>query len=332
MDYAYGAFQVSPIVPVTVLARSRWRRQVTAIESGRARLTIATYNVLNLSADSTDDRQRTLVASQIVRALRAPDILALQEIQDSSGERDDGVVDARPTLRELARAVIAAGGPAYAYFDVAPADKRPGGAPGGNIRNAFFFDSARVKLVSHRALTPAVLAAASGPDPAAFAASRDPLEAVFEFAGRRIIAINNHLTSRYGSTPVFGAVQPWVQAGEAEREAQVRALRAYVGTLVDLDPGARVVVLGDMNTFETSDDLAAILPGTSPLLTNLIARVAQPERYSYIFEGNSQALDHIFVTRNLAAAAQADVVHLNVDFPSEGPASDHDPVVAGFRW
>lgn len=332
MDYAYGAFQVSPIAPVAVIARSGWRREVTAIERRPGRLIVATYNVLNLSADSSDDLQRTGLASQIVRALGAPDILALQEIQDSSGEQDDGVVDARPTLRALARAVIAAGGPVYAHLDVPPTDGRPGGAPGGNIRNAFFYDSARVKLLSYRSLTPGILAAAAAPDPAAFTESRDPLEAVFEFSGRRITAINNHLTSRYGSTPVFGAVQPWVQAGEAEREAQARALRAYVSSLVDADPGAQVVVLGDMNTFETSDDLSEILPGAPPLLTNLIAQVAQPERYSYIFEGNSQALDHIFVTRNLATAAAADVVHLNVDFPSDPPASDHDPVVAGFLW
>ncbi len=332
MDYAFGAFQVTPIAPVAVVARSGWRPEVTAIVGSPARLTVATYNVLNLSADSSDELQRMRLAAQIVGALRAPDILALQEIQDSSGERDDGVVDARPTLGALTQAVIAAGGPAYAYRDVPPADQRPGGAPGGNIRNAFFYDSARVRLVSYRSLTPAILAAATAPDPAAFAQSRDPLEAVFEFSGRRIIAINNHLTSRYGSTPVFGAVQPWIQAGEGERESQVLALRAYVSRLVRVDSGAQVVVLGDMNTVETSDDLSAILPGEPPLLTNLIGRVALPERYSYIFEGNSQALDHIFVTPNLAAAAQADVVHVNVDFPSDRPASDHDPVVAGFRW
>ncbi len=332
MDYAYGAFQVSPVAPVLITARSRWRPEATTLAKGSARLTIATYNVLNLSADSSDDRQRAHLASQIVRALRAPDILALQEIQDASGERDDGVVDARPTLRELAASVIAAGGPSYAYLDVPPVDKRPGGAPGGNIRNAFLYDSARVKLVSHRSLARPILAASAAPAPAAFAESRDPLEAVFQFSGRRITVINNHLTSRYGSTPVFGAVQPWIQAGEAEREAQVRSLHAYVKGLVDADSGAQVVVLGDMNTFELSDDLSAILPGVPPLLTNLISRVPEPERYSYNFEGNSQTLDHIFVTRNLAAAAAVDVVHLNVDFPSERPASDHDPVIAGFRW
>jgi len=332
MGYAYGAFQVSPVAPVVVAGRSGWRREITALARGPARLTIASYNVLNLGADSADRGQRARVAAQIVRALRAPDILAFQEIQDSSGERDDGVVDARPTLRALARAVSAAGGPTYAYLDVPPVDNRPGGAPGGNIRNAFFYDSTRVKLVSYRSLTPGILAAATAPDPNAFAESRDPLEAVFEFSGHRITTINNHLTSRYGSTPVFGAVQPWVQAGEAEREAQVRALRAYVSGLVDADPGAEVVVLGDMNTFELSDDLSAILPGVPPLLSNLISRVPEPERYTYNFEGNSQTLDHIFVTRNLAAAAEVDVVHLNVDFPSESPASDHDPVIAGFRW
>ena len=332
MDYAYGAFQVSPVAPLVVVQRSRWRREVTDLRKDRARLTIATYNVLNLGADDTDRRQRARLASQIVQALGAPDILALQEIQDSSGERDDGVVDARPTLRALARSVSEVGGPAYAHLEVAPADKRPGGAPGGNIRNAFLYDSSRVRLVSYRSLTPAILATIPSADPAAFVDARDPLEAVFEFSGRRIVAINNHLTSRYGSTPVFGAVQPWVQAGEAERAAQVRALHAYVGSLAGADPDSRVVVLGDMNTFETSDDLAAVLPGAPPLLTNLILGVPEPERYTYNFEGNSQALDHIFVTGNLAAAAEVDVVHLNVDFPSEQRASDHDPLVAGFRW
>jgi predicted extracellular nuclease len=332
MDYAYGAFQVRPTGPVVVTARSGWCPEVTELTRAPGRLAIASYNVLNLGADSSDDRQRERLAGQIVRSLRSPDILALQEVQDSSGERDDGVVDGRPTLRALAAAVQAAGGPAYAHVEVAPVNGRPGGAPGGNIRNAFLYDSGRVRLVAYRALTSAVLAAAGAADPAAFAESRDPLEAIFEFEGRRIIVINNHLTSRYGSTPVFGAVQPWVEAGEAEREAQVRALRAYVGDLVRRGAGARVIVLGDMNTFDFSDDLSALLPGRPRLLTNLVSRIEPAQRYTYIFEGNSQALDHIFVTASLAASAEVDIVHLNGDFAWDTEASDHDPVVARFSW
>lgn len=331
MGYAYGAFQVSPVEPVQILERSGWRPEVTSLVRTPGQLAIASYNVLNLSADSSDERQRKLLGAQIARALRSPDIIALQEIQDASGERDDGVVDARPTLRELARAVARAGGPVYAYVDVPPANGRPGGAPGGNIRTAFFYDSSRVRLISHRSLTRSVLAAAGAPDPSAFAESRDPLEGVFEFRGQRITLINNHLTSRFGSTPVFGAVQPWVQAGETERAAQTRALHAYVRSLLDRDAATRAVVLGDMNTFELTDDLSLILPGDPPLLTNLISRVPEAQRYSYNFEGNSQTLDHILVTAKLAPAAEVDLVHLNIDFPSTRPASDHDPVVARFR-
>lgn len=332
LDYAYGAFQVSAVARVTVESRSGWRPETTVLRRRPGHLTLATYNVLNLSPDSSDDRQRARLGLQIAGPLGAPDILALQEIQDASGEQDDGAVDGRPTLAALARAVRRAGGPAYAFVEVAPENGRPGGVPGGNIRNAFLYDSSRVSLMSHRALTPDVLAAAGAPRPDAFADSRDPLEGVFAAAGRKIVVINNHLTSRFGSTPVFGAVQPWVQAGETEREAQTRALHAYVAHLVATDPGARIVVLGDMNTFEGTDDLARFLPGSPPLLLNLITRVAEAQRYSYIFEGNSQVLDHIFVTGNLAAAGEIDVVHLNADFPGDRSASDHDPVVARFRW
>lgn len=333
LGYAFGAFQVRATEPVRLLARSSWRPETTALVRGRSRLTLATYNVLNLSAAPEDAAQRARVGRQIARALSGPDILALQEIQDASGEADDGTVDAGPTLRALADAVRAAGGPRYAAFDVAPKDGRAGGAPGGNIRNAFLYDSTRVRLLAVRSLSRADFAAAGAPSPDAFAGARDPLLGEFEFAGRRLTVINNHLSSRWGSTPVFGAVQPFVQAGEEAREAQVRGLRAYVARLLDADRGARVVVLGDMNTFEFSDELAELLPGTPPVLENLIWRVRPGQRYSYIFEGNSQVLDHIFVTPTLAERAEVDIVHLNVDFPAgEVSASDHEPVVARFAW
>ena len=332
LDYAYGAFQVSTTSPVRVEARPDWTPEVTTLGRAPDAVTVATYNVLNLSPDSSDRRQRELLGAQVAGALGAPDIVALQEIQDESGERDDGAVDGRPTLAALVAAVRRAGGPAYAYLEAAPVDGRPGGVPGGNIRNAFLYDTARVRLVSYRPLTAEALAAADAPDPGAFAESRDPLEAVFAIGRERLVVINNHLTSRFGSTPVFGAVQPWVEAGEAEREAQARALHAYVAALIRRNGAARVVVLGDMNTFETTDDLASLLPGSPPLLVNLVPRVEQAQRYTYIFEGNSQVLDHVFVTPSLADRAEIDVVHLNADFPAATPASDHDPVVARFRW
>jgi predicted extracellular nuclease len=159
------------------------------------------------------------------------------------------------------------------------------------------------------------------------------LEGVFEFRGRRISVVGNHLSSRFGSTPVFGAIQPFVQAGEAARAAQVRALHDYVAHLLAADPDAQVAVLGDMNTFEFSDELAELLPGSLPALHSLMPMIPPAERYSYNHEGNSQALDHVFVSRALLRGAELDVVHLNTDFPAVPgrTASDHEPLVARLR-
>ncbi|NJO55523.1 MAG: hypothetical protein HC834_03250 [Rhodospirillales bacterium] len=177
--------------------------------------------------------------------------------------------------------------------------------------------------------------------------------------------INNHLTSRFGSTPIFGGPQPFVQAGEAEREAQVLALHEVVRSLLDRGTDRRrpfdrpgVIVLGDLNTFEWTDDLATILPrgeaGDRPILFNLIdtikAKKTPPshrfgndrrgtptaggnDAYTFIFDGNSQNLDHFFVTADLKWQADFDVVHVNVDFPriDDSVGSDHEPLLARIK-
>jgi predicted extracellular nuclease len=330
--YSFGSYEVAATEPFDV-SRRQGEPEAATLVGAPAVLSVASYNVLNLSPTPSDSTQRRLLARQIVQALRSPDIIALQEIQDDSGEADDGTTSARGTLAALTAAIVAAGGPSYASFDVAPANARPGGAPGGNIRNAFLFNPSRVRLLSSRSLTPGVLSSAGVPDTLAFQDSRDPLEGVFEFAGRQVRIVNNHLTSRYGSTPVFGAVQPFIQAGEPERGAQVRVLRDYVAHHLSVKPGARIVVLGDMNTFEFSDELAEVLPGAPPVLYSLMGLVPEPKRYSYNFEGNSQLLDHAFVSQALRQGAEVDVVHLNTDFPALPglTASDHDPLLVLLR-
>jgi predicted extracellular nuclease len=332
LRYSFGSYEVAATAELEVERRESTADR-TALVGDTHALTIASYNVLNLSATASDSAQRRLLAGQIVEALRSPDIVAVQEIQDDSGEADDGITSARGTLTALGNAIVAAGGPRYDFFDVPPADGRPGGAPGGNIRNAFLYNPGRVRLLSHRSLTPAVLGSAGARDSLAFLDSRDPLEGVFEFRGRRLTAIGNHLSSRFGSTPVFGAIQPFVQAGEAARAAQVRALHDYATHLLAADPGARLVVLGDMNTFEFSDELAELLPGAPAVLHPLMPLVPPNERYTYNYEGNSQVLDHVFVSRALLGRAELDIVHLNTDFPAlfGRTASDHDPLVARFR-
>nr|MBA3522213.1 multifunctional hydrolase/phosphatase/nucleotidase [Gemmatimonadales bacterium] len=159
VSYGFGNFEVRATAPFEV-GPTRLLRERTSLAGTGDQLSVASYNVLNLSARPEDAAQRRALAAQIVENLKTPDIVALQEIQDNSGETDDGTTDAGATLRVLTRAVVAAGGPEYSFFDVAPADGRAGGAPGGNIRNAFLYRSGRVRLISFASLTPDSLAAA----------------------------------------------------------------------------------------------------------------------------------------------------------------------------
>jgi hypothetical protein len=123
-------------------------------------------------------------------------------------------------------------------------------------------------------------------------------------------------------------VQPPRRPTDARRLAQAREVRAFVLGLLDADPGARVVVVGDLNDFEFAEAIGTL--AASPL-ENLLLRVPEPERYSFNFEGASQLLDHVIVSPALAEGAAVDVVHVNTDCPEDRRTSDHDPVVARVR-
>lgn len=338
VGYSFGNFEVN--VTETIVIRPRGLEPETTKLTGDNRfLTIVSYNVLNLSPDAPDTLQMATLAGHIVGSLKAPDIIALQEIQDNNGETDDGVVDATATLQSLSDAVVAVGGPAYDFFDVPPTDGASGGVPGGNIRNAFFYNADRVDLVRFESLTAEALAMLGVSDPAAFEGTRDPLLGVFRFAGNEVLVVNNHLTSRFGSSPVFGGPQPFLQAGEVEREAQVGALNELVDQALDIDPNANIVVLGDLNTFQFTDDLLEILPGEDQRLINLIPAFGSPRGYdrnnvyTFNFEGNAQVLDHVLVSQGLAEDAELDIVHVNVDYPrvDDTVGSDHEPLIARLR-
>ncbi len=338
VDYSFGNFEVKVTESFTVETPTANTAEVTTIAGSEDTLTVATYNVLNVTADSDgsggdddDAAQIDTLAAQIVNNLGTPDIIALQEIQDVSGVTDDGTVDATATLEALVAAIEEAGGPTYQFRSaVVDVDGENGGVPGGNIRNAYLYNADRVTAVGFDTLESNVLGGFGVSNPDAFEGTRDPFLGVFEFEGEEITLINNHFSSRFGSEPIFGGPQPFEQGGEAAREAQATALNEVVDALLEDDPEANVVVLGDLNTFEFTDELSEDLPGVGDekVLTNLIEKAEGDDAYTFNFQGNSQALDHIFVTDSLLETASVDYVHVNVDFAEF--ASDHEPIVASF--
>jgi hypothetical protein len=77
--------------------------------------------------------------------------------------------------------------------------------------------------------------------------------------------------------------------------------------------------------------LSEILPGTGSerVLTNLIDDQTDDNVYTFIFDGNSQVLDHFLVSDAFLNHAEIDIVHVNVDFPrvDDTAGSDQEPIV-----
>jgi predicted extracellular nuclease len=85
-----------------------------------------------------------------------------------------------------------------------------------------------------------------------------------------------------------------------------------------------VIVLGDINDFEFSETSQILTSGNA--LVDLPRTLPAAERYSYVFQGNSQVLDHILVSPSTYAQVEGyDSVHVNAEFADQ--ASDHDPQI-----
>ena len=320
VSYSFQAYEVLVTQAVSTTLDVTATKQVTTLVEAADKLSVASYNLENLSANDSAAKIASL-ASDIVNSLKSPDIIGVQEIQDADGAGNGADLSGAATAAALIAAIQAAGGPTYAYVEVAPsAPNTTGGEPGGNIRNGFFYDTARVSLV------PGSVELIDGP---AFAGTRRPLVASFSFNGETVTLVNVHFTSRGGSDPLWGSTQPPANAADAARTAQGEAVRAWI----DARPGntgkENIVVLGDFNGFTWEGGIGALTRGG--LMTNLSDLLPAAERYSYQFDGNNQQLDHIVATGGLAARAEFDAVQINSQLTAAAQiSSDHDGMLALF--
>jgi predicted extracellular nuclease len=303
---------------------------------------VATFNVENLSPLDPQPKFDSL-AGIIVSNLAAPDLVALEEIQDNSGPTNDGTVAADQTLQQLVDAIAAAGGPAYQWRQIDPTNDTDGGQPGGNIRQAFLFRTDRglsfVARPGGDATTPvSVLTDEFGqpqlsvspgridPASAAWTSSRKPLVGEFQWLGRPLFVIANHFNSKGGDDPLFGHRQPPVFGSEVQRHQQAGEVRSFVDSILAVQQDANVVVLGDLDDFDFSQTADILVGSGGTALTDLPRTLPLPERYTYDFQGNSEVLDHILLSSALVSGGYAyDVVHVNSEFPDQ--ASDHEPQV-----
>lgn len=143
---------------------------------------------------------------------------------------------------------------------------------------------------------------------------------------------------------------------KAKRLAQAQSIGQMVQNLQNAEPDQPTVVLGDFNAFEFSDGFVDVVgqiagtaeeaenefwqaPVTSPTLEVSTPSLPANERYSFVFRGNAQALDHALFSQaalpHLISAAytrgNADAPEAFVDNPPGGQEdlgmTDHDGLV-----
>ncbi|MEL1262807.1 lamin tail domain-containing protein [Pseudoxanthomonas putridarboris] len=178
-----------------------------------------------------------------------------------------------------------------------------------------------------------------------------------------VTVIVNHLRSLNGINDTPPGSNGWATGGErirVKRGTQAAYLAGLVQQMQQANPDEKIVLVGDFNAFEFSDgyvDVMGIIRGDaaapdqvltwidSPLGTPLIdgsQLIADPaERYSYVFEGSAQTLDHVLVNEALVMDANLRVEHarINADFGVDNfgdaslavRSSDHDPVRLSIR-
>ncbi|MFD2765517.1 endonuclease [Micromonospora eburnea] len=321
-----------------------------------------------------------VAARQIVDILRSPDLLLLQEAEDQDlcsvaagrlicGNTDnaDGAPD---TVQELALAIAANGGPAYAAaYDRTGSDAR-------GISSAFLYRTDRLTLTEATVTDPLLGAAPTLSYRSAGlpsnAAVRNPkaFNAVLPADVDRSTGVDGgNVYSRaaqvarftVAATPgsaehfTLWAVGNHYSSGPDTRVGQRREQAAYGAALVRAiqaaDPDARIVYGGDLNVFPRPDDPIAAGPDPTPsdqlgplyraglrnLWDDLVTQVPAAA-YSYTSDGQAQTLDNLFVNDKLHGdLVQARAAHINADYPTDTRglgdrgASDHDPQVARFR-
>jgi len=344
LDYTYDEYKVlpSPDNPPEVLPEY-WAESDFVWPKGlTCGFTVATYNMYNLfdefdDPDKIDDPpsaeevelQLTKHALAIHELLREPDLIAVQEVENI--EILERLANTEPIQGKYGAVLIE--GPYERAVDV-----------------GLLYRLDRVQVISAEARqTCTDLDDGYGPGtdpnfpcPEGYNPlfSRPPLVVHLRTIvnswgcryryGTDLWLIINHFKSKSTYAPTYADTEP-------RRIEQAKWVNHLVKEIQHCNRHAKVMVLGDFNSFANEAPIKILQRGGQK---NLIYAVSKSSRYTYIYRGVSEVLDHMFVSQSLRKLfMQARIVHFNTDFPydtwADDPttgvrSSDHDVLMASF--
>lgn len=181
------------------------------------------------------------------------------------------------------------------------------------------------------------------------ASGRPPLAQRFSAVGNNggFWFVVNHLKSK-GSCPTTGDIDQGQGCWNLARVKQAQALNSFVGKLKAMGTTVEtdVLMMGDFNSYLLEDPTKQLEAAGNE---SLLKRMPAADRYTYVFGGETGALDHAYVSASLATQVNGvNVWHINSDEPTAldyntdfttddryAPtpfrASDHDPVLVGLN-
>ncbi len=377
LDYTFRRYTILPDPPPSAppVAAGGPTATAASVPTGRE-FTVGAYNMERFFDTVNDpgvgepvltstafDNRLNKASLGIRNHLRTPDILGVVEIENLS------------TLQALA-ARISADAVAAAQPDPQYSAHLAEGNDIGGIDVGFLVKTAPVAGSTPRITVNAVVQENAGelfvnPDTTTSLLNDRPslrLDAVVNHANGAsfpVTVIVNHLRSLNDVNSTAPGSNGWATDGDrvrGKRQEQAESLANLVQARQTATPGERIILVGDFNAYEFNDGLVDsmnVISGTpppdnqtavpgdgvdlvTPDLDNLFDTPPAPERYSYIFDGQTQNIDHIVVNGALTAATTARRIEhprINADFPavdrndSNTPRrlSDHDPVVGFFE-
>ena len=345
LDYGFGEYR---LVTDTTPTASANMTAVSVPTPSATEFTVAGYNIENFNNNAT---QREKASLTIRNVLRYPDIIGAVEIFD--------LADLQALRDEVNNDAVAAGDPNPAYE--AYLIEQDGVSEDSDQDVGYLVKTSRVSVTSVTQEREEETFVEPGTGTVAILHDRPPLvlDAVVDPSGanpRRVLVVVNHLRSFIDAELVAGD-GPRVRE---KRKKQAESLGGLLQELQTNNAGVPVISVGDYNAFQFSsgyDDSLSVIKGTptpddqivvdqspdvvNPDFVNLIEGMPAAERYSFVFEGTPQALDHHVVNgAALARNTRIAIARVNADFP-EAPAatyasnvsipernSDHDPVVS----
>ena len=288
-------------------------------------VTVASLNLLNLRASDADLKYEKL-SLYIRDVLKSPDVIGVQEVYLQAAldklatqiETDDSNVDYTAHVKQTANSQAVG-------FLVRSGVTVATGYPKEHGSGETFIDPSDQSVDPVHDRLPIVLEASVGN---------------FDFT-----VIDIHNRSLIGVEEAVRGLRI-----RAKRLAQAQSVAKLVQQ--EADKGSKVIVVGDFNAYEFTDgyvDVLGQIKGSpkparnllsgpdlvEPNLCNLVDGLPALDRYSLLFEGSAQALDHALINPAMARHAvemqfgrgNADAAGVNRNNSNALASSDHDGLV-----